>query len=73
LRVITAVAIGGTSFSGGSGTIFGSVLGVIFLAMIANAFNMSGINTYWYDVVVGVMLLLAVFIGEYLKRREISH
>jgi ribose/xylose/arabinose/galactoside ABC-type transport system permease subunit len=66
------VAIGGTSFSGGSGTIFGSVLGVIFLAMIANAFNMSGINTYWYDVVVGVMLLLAVFIGEYLKRREIS-
>ena len=72
LRVITAVAIGGTSFSGGSGTIFGSVLGVIFLAMIANAFNMSGINTYWYDVVVGVMLLLAVFIGEYLKRREIS-
>jgi len=72
LRVITAVAIGGTSFSGGSGTIFGSMLGVLFLAMIANAFNMSGINTYWYDVVVGAMLLLAVFLGEYLKRRGTS-
>lgn len=72
LRVITAVAIGGASFSGGTGTIFGTVLGVVFLAMIANAFNMTGINTYWYDVVVGAMLLLAVFLGEYLKRREIS-
>ena len=72
LRVITAVAIGGASFSGGTGTIFGTTLGVLFLAMMANAFNMTGINTYWNDVVIGVMLLLAVFIGEYLKRREIS-
>lgn len=72
LRVITAVAIGGASFSGGTGTILGTTLGVIFLAMIANAFNMTGINTYWYDVVIGVMLLLAVFLGEYLKRRKIS-
>jgi ribose/xylose/arabinose/galactoside ABC-type transport system permease subunit len=72
LRVITAVAIGGASFSGGSGTILGTTLGVIFLAMIANAFNMTGINTYWYDVVTGVMLLLAVFLGEYLKRRKTS-
>ena len=72
LRVITAVAIGGASFSGGTGTIFGTTLGVIFMAMIANAFNMTGINTYWYDVVTGIMLLLAVFLGEYLKRRKIS-
>jgi ribose transport system permease protein len=71
LRVITAVAIGGTSFSGGSGSIFGTMLGVVFLAMISNSFNMSGVNTYWYDVVIGVMLLLAVFLGEYLKRRNI--
>ena len=72
LRVIAAVAIGGTSFSGGSGTITGTVLGVIFLAMIYNAFNMSGINTYWQDVAIGVMLLAAVFLGEYLKRRRIA-
>ena len=72
LRVIAATAIGGTSFSGGSGTITGTVLGVIFLAMIYNAFNMSGINTYWQDVAIGVMLLAAVFLGEYLKRRRIA-
>jgi ribose transport system permease protein len=72
LRVIAATAIGGTSFSGGSGTIPGTVLGVIFLAMIYNAFNMTGINTYWQDVAIGVMLLAAVFLGEVLKRRRIS-
>jgi ribose transport system permease protein len=72
LRVIAATAIGGTSFSGGSGTISGTVLGVLFLAMIYNAFNMSGINTYWQDVAIGVMLLAAVFLGEYLKRRRIT-
>ena len=72
LRVIAATAIGGTSFSGGSGTITGTVLGVIFLAMIYNAFNMTGINTYWQDVAIGVMLLAAVFLGEVLKRRRVS-
>ncbi len=49
-----------------------TVLGVIFLAMVYNAFNMSGINTYWQDVVLGVMLLSAVFLGEYLNRRRIA-
>ncbi len=72
LRVIAATAIGGTSFTGGAGTIGGTVLGVIFLAMIYNAFNMTGINTYWQDVAIGVMLLAAVFLGEYLKRRRIA-
>jgi ribose/xylose/arabinose/galactoside ABC-type transport system permease subunit len=33
---------------------------------------MSGINTYWQDVAIGVMLLAAVFLGEYLKRRRIA-
>lgn len=72
LRVIAATAIGGTSFSGGSGSIGGTVLGVLFLAMIYNAFNMTGINTYWQDVAIGVMLLAAVFLGEVLKRRRVT-
>ena len=72
LRVIAATAIGGASFSGGAGSIGGTVLGVIFLAMVYNAFNMSGINTYWQDVAIGVMLLVAVFLGEVLKRRRIA-
>jgi len=69
MRVITAVVIGGASLSGGRGSISGSVLGVLFLAIIYNAFAMTGVSTYWQDVVNGVMLLVAVFLGEYLKDR----
>ncbi len=72
LRTIAATAIGGASLSGGTGSIFGTVLGVIFLAMIYNAFNMTGVNTYWQDVAIGSMLLAAVFLGEYLKRRRVT-
>jgi ribose transport system permease protein len=72
LRTIAATAIGGASLSGGTGTVFGTVLGVLFLAMIYNAFNMTGVNTYWQDVAIGAMLLIAVFLGEYLKRRQVA-
>jgi ribose transport system permease protein len=72
LRTIAATAIGGASLSGGTGTIFGTVLGVLFLAMVYNAFNMTGVNTYWQDVAIGAMLLIAVFLGEYLKRRRVA-
>ncbi len=72
LRVIASVAIGGASFTGGTGTIFGTTLGVLFLAMVYNAFNMTGVNTYWQDVAIGAMLLIAVFLGEYLKRRRVE-
>lgn len=70
LRVITAVVIGGASLFGGVGSIPGSMLGVLFLAIVYNAFSMSGISTYWQDVVIGVMLLIAVFLTEILTRRR---
>ena len=68
LRVITAVVIGGADLNGGAGSVLGSMLGVLFIAMIYNAFAMSGISTYWQDVVIGVMLLASIFLGELPKR-----
>lgn len=70
LRVITSVVIGGASLSGGVGSVLGTTLGVLFLAIIYNAFAMTGISTYWQDVVIGGMLLAAVFLSEYLKKRR---
>jgi len=68
-RVITSVIIGGASLSGGKGSIGGTIWGVIFLAIISNAFVQSGAPTYWQDVVYGGMLLAAVFLEEYLRAR----
>ncbi len=68
LRVITAVAIGGASLNGGTGSIGGTVLGVLFLAIVYNAFSMSGVSTYWQDVVSGVMVLAAVLLAQAVSR-----
>ena len=68
LKVITAVAIGGTSMvRGGTGSMFGTMLGITFMAILSNAFMMSGISTYWQDIVTGLMLLLAILLAESLK------
>jgi ribose transport system permease protein len=64
LRVITAVAIGGTSLNGGEGSVAGSVLGVLFLAVVYNAFALTGVSTYWQDVVSGGMVLAAVLLAQ---------
>ncbi len=72
LRVITAVVIGGASLSGGVGRIISTTFGVLFLAIVYNAFAMTGISTYWQDVVIGAILLVAVFLSEFLKRKRIS-
>lgn len=74
LKVITAVAIGGTSMThGGEGSIVGTMLGTLFMALIYNAFVQSGISTYYQDVFTGAMLIVAVLLSEalhFLKNRS---
>ncbi|HHU53899.1 MAG TPA: ABC transporter permease [Clostridiaceae bacterium] len=70
-RVITIVAAGGASMiRGGIGNIRGTVLGLIFISMVYSSFIMSGISTYYQDVVTGLLLILAVVFSE--KFREIN-
>ena len=74
LRVITTVAIGGTSLThGGYGSVTGTLLGTLIMAKINNAFVMSGISTYYQDVVTGAFLIAAVLMSEgmnILKKRH---
>ena len=59
-QVITAAVIGGTALSGGKGTIFGSILGVIVMAMLTNVLNLLGVSMYWQNVFVGTILIAVV-------------
>lgn len=59
-RAISAAVIGGTSMTGGVGTILGTVLGVILLNIINNALVMLNVSVYWQDFVTGAILILAV-------------
>jgi ribose transport system permease protein len=55
-----AVVVGGTSLGGGRGAVWRTALGVFFLAMITNAFNLLGIDIYFQELLQGVIILVAV-------------
>jgi ribose transport system permease protein len=67
LDAIAAVVIGGTSMSGGSGTIHGTVIGAIILGIINNMLNMLGVSPYLQGSVKGLVIILAVLL-QYKKK-----
>jgi rhamnose transport system permease protein len=70
LDVISAVVLGGASIYGGSGTIGGTVLGVLIIATLRNGLVLAGVPSTWQVFVLGVLLLVAVFLNEFFRRRE---
>jgi ribose transport system permease protein len=69
-QVITAVIIGGTSLFGGIGTIAGSALGAILFAEISNGLQVINVNPLYQNIVIGVILVGAVAIDQYRRRRR---
>ncbi|WP_424766950.1 ABC transporter permease [Paenibacillus sp. sgz302251] len=63
LEAIAAAIIGGTSLSGGKGSLVGTALGAIILFMIKNAMNLLNVHPYWETIVVGVIILVAVSVN----------
>ena len=64
LNVIAGVVIGGTSLFGGYGSIFGSVIGLFIPATLQNGFVIQGIQPFWQQVVVGAVLIAAVYVDQ---------
>ncbi len=68
-EVITAVVVGGTSIAGGEGSVWGSILGLIFVTMLRNGLNLIGVPTPTQAVVIGIILIVTVLINENIRRR----
>ena len=68
--VLTGIIVGGTSILGGEGTIGRTVLGCLFVALIANGFNLLGLDPFYQQVTLGVILLLAVGVDAWSRRFE---
>lgn len=62
MDAIAAVVLGGTSMSGGKGSISGTVIGVIVIGILKNGMNLLGIDSSWQYVVQGIVILIAVYI-----------
>ena len=70
--VIAGCILGGVSIKGGDGTIGGMLLGTVILALLTNGMNMMGVNAFYQQVAIGVVLLVAVLITfavPYLRSR----
>ena len=69
LDAIAAVVIGGTSLSGGEGTIMGTVIGAFIISTLTNGLRILSVPQEWQIVVTGGILVLAVF-ADMLRRRK---
>jgi ribose transport system permease protein len=64
LDVIAAVVVGGTSLFGGRGTIIGTFIGAMLIAVLKNGLNLLNVGSYIQQIVVGVVILLAVLLDQ---------
>jgi ribose transport system permease protein len=64
LTAITAVLLGGTGLTGGTGTVFGAFLGVMVLSTLDNGLLLVGVQAFWQQVATGALLLIGVILQD---------
>ncbi|MBO2521080.1 MAG: ribose ABC transporter permease [Firmicutes bacterium] len=64
LDAIAAVVIGGTSLSGGEGRILGTLIGALIMGVIRNGLNLLMVDSYWQQVIIGAVIVVAVLIDR---------
>ncbi|KAA9132389.1 ABC transporter permease [Microbacterium caowuchunii] len=70
LTVISAVIIGGAALFGGSGTMWGTIIGVAFIGLLQNILNINGISSFWQTVITGLVIVAAVAADTWQRRRK---
>lgn len=71
MYAIAATVLGGTSLSGGSGSVTRAMFGVAVIAVINNGMNLMHISSYWQKVVIGAIILLAVIMDMAQKKKKV--
>ncbi len=70
LDAIAAVVIGGTSLSGGKGTISGTVIGAFIMSVLLNGLRIMSVPQEWQTVLTGVIVIVAVFVDIYRRNKQ---
>ena len=68
MDVIAGVVIGGTSLAGGSGTMLGTVLGIVIIGLLKNSLTLLNVSSYWQQIVQGTIILAAVLLDILTKK-----
>jgi ribose transport system permease protein len=69
LQAIAAVVIGGGSLRGGEGSVLGTLVGAFIMGLLSDGSDLLGINPYWQQVIIGAVIIVAVWLDELRKRR----
>ena len=70
LNSIAAVVVGGSSLFGGVATILGTMVGALVVALIRNGLQLLGINFYWFLIILGFLIVIAVYISVRGKKKN---
>jgi len=70
LTAITAAIIGGTNLFGGRGSLLGTMIGALIMGVLQNGLNLLAVQSYYQQMAIGAVLILAVFIDQYQIRKE---
>jgi len=70
LDIIAAVVIGGASLSGGTGSILGSMIGAVIMAVLRNGSNQMGWPTYMQEIIIGAVIVLAVGLDKLRQSKQ---
>jgi ribose/xylose/arabinose/galactoside ABC-type transport system permease subunit len=70
LDAIAAVVMGGTSLTGGEGTIAGTMVGALIISLVRNGLNLMNVPSFWQEVVIGSVIVLAVMLDQWRKRQS---
>jgi simple sugar transport system permease protein len=73
LAVLSAAVLGGASLSGGIGTVPGVLLGIVLLAMLQNGLNLLGVSSYFFQIVIGITILISTSFTVISSRRGRRH
>lgn len=67
-NAIAAVVVGGTSFSGGEGSLWGTIVGVLIISVINNGLNLLNVSSFYEQIVKGVIIAVALLVHRLVKR-----
>src|SRR5882724_10998154 len=70
LTAITATILGGTNLFGGRATIIGTLIGALIMGVLQNGLNLLAVQSYYQQMAIGAVLILAVFIDQYQVRKD---
>jgi ribose transport system permease protein len=73
LTAIAAAAVGGTSLGGGRGSVVGTVLGALLLGILRNSLSLLRVNSFWFQIITGFMIVAAVVLDGAIKRFVKAH